>query len=140
MTEQPGGYRPPVNPAPVSGPGALSQRTDGGPSQPMMDMPNAAYGEQADFQEIQGGAPMAAEQPAAMPTPLNAPTERPGEPATAGMPFGPGRMPGSGEMESPYAKDMQAITKYLPMLESMAQMEEVPKTFQAFILKLRSYR
>ncbi len=32
MAEQ-GGYRAPSSPAPVSGPGALSQRTDGGPTQ-----------------------------------------------------------------------------------------------------------
>ncbi len=32
--EQQGGYRKPNNPAPVSGPGSLSQRTDGGPTQP----------------------------------------------------------------------------------------------------------
>jgi len=134
-----GGYQPPANPAMASGPGALSQRTDGGPTQPMMDIPDAAYGEQAEFAEIQGGAPMAG-TPATPPVALNAPTERPGEPATAGMPFGPGRMPGAADMQTPYDKDMQTISKYLPMLESMAQMEEVPKTFQSFILKLRSYR
>lgn len=134
-----GGYQAPTNPAVVSGPGALSQRTDGGAAQPMVNMPDAAYGEQAEFQEIQGGAPMAG-MPAAPPVPMNAPTERPGEPATAGMPFGPGRMPGAADMETPYSNDMKAISKYLPMLESMAQMEEVPKTFQAFILKLRSYK
>jgi len=30
-----GGYRQPNNPAPVSGPGALSQRTDGGATEGM---------------------------------------------------------------------------------------------------------
>lgn len=33
-TGQQGGYRKPTNPAVASGPGALSQRTDGSPSQP----------------------------------------------------------------------------------------------------------
>lgn len=87
-----GGYRKPANPAPVSGPGQLSRRTDG--AQPVMNMTGGAYGEAKALREIQGGAPMAQSggQPQAMPqiTELFAPTERPNEPATAGMPFGPG--------------------------------------------------
>lgn len=86
-----GGYRKPANPAPVSGPGVLSRRTDG--KQPTMNITGGAYGENKDFQEIQGGAAMAQEtrQPAPKVTPLFAPTERPEEPLTAGMPFGPGQ-------------------------------------------------
>ena len=74
-----GGYRSPKNPAPVSGPGAMSKRTDGIKSQSPMDMPDAAYGEQKEMRGIQQAAPMAA---ASMPkiTPLDAPTERPDEP------------------------------------------------------------
>ena len=49
---------------PLSPPGALSQRTDMQP-QGAMQIPDAAYGEQQAFQEIQGGAPMAG--PAAPP-------------------------------------------------------------------------
>lgn len=52
----PGGYRAPANPAPVSGPGALSQRTDG--RQPIMDLPNAGYGENAEYRTQQAGAAM----------------------------------------------------------------------------------
>ena len=33
-----GGYQAPTNPAAISGPGALSQRTDGGPTQPAQYM------------------------------------------------------------------------------------------------------
>lgn len=86
-----GGYRKPANPAPVSGPGALSRRTDG--KQPTMEMTGGAYGENKDFREIQGGAAMAQEQsaqPARPVTPLFAPSERPNEPLTEGMPFGDG--------------------------------------------------
>lgn len=43
---------------PVSGPGPFSQRTD---KQPMMDLPDAGYGEQASFQALQQGAPLAAD-------------------------------------------------------------------------------
>lgn len=50
-----GGVRTPANPAPVSGPGAMSARTDGGPLNP-----NApAYGESSDLQNLKQAAPMA---------------------------------------------------------------------------------
>ena len=39
-----GGYRAPSNPAPVSGPGALSQRTDGGATQPATYISGLPYG------------------------------------------------------------------------------------------------
>lgn len=91
-----GGYRKPANPAPVSGPGALSRRTDG--KQPVMNIgAGGNYGDAKDFREIQGGATMQ-QQAAPRPqtptvpkvTPLFAPTERPDEPITSGMPFGEG--------------------------------------------------
>lgn len=95
-----GGYREPSNPAPVSGPGALSRRTDGGPIQGAKYIPaNGKYGEAKALQEIQGGAPMQGNPvpnvatpnvPMAPLTPLDAPTQRPNEPLTSGMPFGPG--------------------------------------------------
>lgn len=94
-----GGYRKPANPAPVSGPGALSRRTDGGPSQPIREMAGGKYGERKETAELQASAPMAnRRQPQPMPnrppiTPLLAPTERPDEPITTGMPFGPGPGP-----------------------------------------------
>lgn len=94
-----GGYRKPANPAPVSGPGELSRRTDG--AQPAMEMTGGAYGENADLMALQTAAPMSQVEtnPQAMApsapqkiTPLFAPSERPEEPLTAGMPFGPGPM------------------------------------------------
>jgi len=58
-----GGYQAPARPAVQSGPGALSQRTDGGPASKqamryISGMPN--YGDGQDMMQIQGGAPMAA--------------------------------------------------------------------------------
>ena len=86
-----GGYRKPANPAPVSGPGQLSRRTDG--AQPVMEMTGGKYGEAKALREMQSAAPMAQIETA--PTipqisELFAPTQRPAEPVTAGMPFGPG--------------------------------------------------
>jgi|DEB0MinimDraft_6_1074348.scaffolds.fasta_scaffold14966_1 hypothetical protein len=104
MAEQHGGARTPRNPAPVSGPGQLSRRTDGGPQQTTVPMTGMAYGENADFNDMQSAAPMAAAPSVsntrtrntsptgqrAAATPLFSPTQRPDEPVTAGAPFGPG--------------------------------------------------
>lgn len=102
-----GGYRKPENPAPVSGPGALSRRTDGGPTQGAKYMSGGQYGEGKQLQELQKSAPMAASAKpsvsapqgamaqANMPpiVPLTAMTQRPDEPVTAGLPIGPGPGP-----------------------------------------------
>jgi len=98
-----GGYRRPSAPAPVSGPGRLSRRTDGVPQQTTTEMTGMGYGENADYNDIQSSAPLAATPPAARQTrgrgqqvqqpelvPLMAPTRRPTEPLTAGASFGPG--------------------------------------------------
>jgi hypothetical protein len=89
-----GGYRKPENPAPVSGPGALSQRTDGGPSQPATYISGLPYGEGQATYDQQTAAPMSsAQEPMAEITPLMAPTSRPNEPITSGVNTGAG--PGS---------------------------------------------
>ena len=103
MAEQHGGKRTPRNPAPVSGPGKLSRRTDGGPAQVNAQMTGMGYGENKDFMQIQEGASMAASprpqratkqpQPSFTgggATPLFSNTQRPNEPVTAGTNFGPG--------------------------------------------------
>ncbi|MAJ64735.1 MAG: hypothetical protein CL556_12220 [Alphaproteobacteria bacterium] len=142
MAEGPGGYRAPKNPAPVSGPGAQSKRTDGIKSQSPMDMPDAAYGEQKEMRGIQGAAPMAA---ASMPkiTPLDAPTQRPDEPVTSGMDRGPG--PGRASIgmtktsQQQSAMDASQIAAYLPALEQAANRPGVPTSFVRFVRHLRSF-
>lgn len=136
-----GGARTPTNPAPVGLPGALSQRTDGGPSQPMAQLPDAGYGEQAEFQAIQAGAPMAAmEGMPSPPTPLSAPTEMPDVPVTAGLPFGPGPGPTG---ENPAAQiedaDLRNLAKYLPQFQAMASGDDVPTGYMRFLTQLRAY-
>ena len=108
MANGQGGMRTPRNPAPVSGPGQLSQRTDGGPQQTLANMTGMPYGENAEFNTMQAAAPMSAagqttaraprpRQPRGGrdqgPVPLFSPTQRPDEPVTAGAPFGPGDGP-----------------------------------------------
>ena len=126
MAEQQGGYRQPSNPAPVSGPGSLSRRTDG---QGARYMAGGEYGEGQEMMDLQTSAPMskAPEQPrmrrprgggqvveeGMRPTPLFAPTERPNEPITAGAPFGPGPGPSAAPTYSP-ASLTATLQKLLP--------------------------
>ena len=107
-----GGYRKPGSPAPVSGAGALSARTDGGPAdkQAIRNLSNLPYGEGQEFQSIEQSAPMeaapkmstsaapireAAQQAPQAPQgpqaiPMFAPTQNVNEPVTAGANAGPG--------------------------------------------------
>lgn len=134
-----GGYRRPTNPAPVSGPGQLSQRTDGGPQQVQVNMSGMPYGENAEFNTMQGMAPMSASPTARSPrasarsasagggmsaTPLFAPTERPDEPVTAGAPFGPGDGPsgmvsGTGSAPGALANTVRKMVASDPSGDSM---------------------
>lgn len=137
-----GGYRKPNNPAPVSGPGALSRRTDGGAGskQALKEIRTGKYGESKALMEQQQGAPLAG-NPA--PTPsvpkvagLMEPTQRPQEPVTAGMPFGAGTslIP----MAPNGSNTTTTVGKYLPMLESMSAMDDVPPAFKAFVRAVKA--
>lgn len=103
MARRRGGYRPPANPAPVSGPGALSQRTDGGVPKALPT--GGDYGDRKALAEQQAAAPMDPRQDATgggaraagRPVPGSqfggsafSPTQRPGEPMTAGTDWGEG--------------------------------------------------
>lgn len=131
MTEQPGGYRAPSNPAPVSGPGALSQRTD---VQAPMPMTGGPYGEATEMAEIQAGAPMAADPGAPAPASLFAPPEDPAEPMTAGMPFGDGPGPEvlMGDLGR-QKREIEGLQKYIPMMEKMAGRMDAPDAFRALV-------
>lgn len=101
-----GGYRKPANPAPISGPGKYSKRTDG---QVMSSIPGQDYGQKTADLNTQRTAPMAGQKPVptpptpqpaqvSHPTPyqggdFGAPTANPAEPVTAGAPAGPGPGP-----------------------------------------------
>jgi hypothetical protein len=109
MAGQQGGYRQPRTPAPVSGPGALSKRTDGGPTEGMSSpvntqapkyMPGLGYGKGGENMANEQSAPLAGNPVTSVPAPelvpLSAPTMRPNEPITTGVNIGPG--PGSEAM------------------------------------------
>lgn len=123
-----------------SGPGKYAKRTD---MQGAKRLPNAAYGEQKQFQADQAGAPMAksAPNPMASITPLTAPTRRPNEPVTAGVDAGPG--PGSEilGLKSPVdvqLQDLSKIAKYMPLMVQFADSPNSTGTMKAFVKYLRS--
>jgi hypothetical protein len=89
-----GGYQQPSNPAPVSGPGSLSQRTDGSPTQAATYIPGLPYGQGQQTYDNQVSQPMQGNPFPAMGganiVPLDAPTMFPEEPGTSGINAGAG--------------------------------------------------
>lgn len=128
-----GGPRTPSSPAPVSGPGALSKRTDGGPSQPIRVPTGGQYGDATQLRQQQQAAPLAASPggDAAPPPGLLAgltlpqgvgfgePTQQPDTPVTAGAASGPGPGPEALGLPSQEGQDMRALAAYLPVFESV---------------------
>ena len=95
MVEKRGGYQQPSNPAPVSGPGALSQRTDGGAvdgmSQPKQKYTGFDYGQNSEINAQQSGADLfGGYSTPSFNMDLNAPTAFPDEPISAGANYGEG--------------------------------------------------
>lgn len=106
---QQGGYQAPSNPAPVSGPGALSQRTDGNPTQGAKYISGLPYGQGGETYSNQVAAPMQGSNYAVdMPTELMAPTTRPTEPITTGIDIGDGA--GSEIINRPSTREPISVT------------------------------
>lgn len=156
-----GGYQRPEKPATVSGPGKYSQRTDGGPS--VADAKQAAqyisgmpYGEGQEINNIAQSAPMAAAPaaPTASPldamaamqtpstvTPFSAPTERPNEPVTTGVPVGPGSDALSANVTAPAvalsAADKEKSLMILGILQQAADRPDASLATRNMLRRLR---
>jgi hypothetical protein len=110
-----GGYRQPNKPAAVATPQG-GQRTDGGPGskkQPLRRLPNADYGANKAFVQQQQASPLPVQQEVPMPN-VFAPTERPAEPITQGVPIGPG------------ASNVRSTDNIDMMLQAMYQINPSP--------------
>lgn len=137
-----GGYRKPTNPAPVSGPGKLSQRTDGGPADKRMLTGGGEYGESKDLAGLQTGAPGAPTEqgrPEANPIiPLDAPSRRPDEPVTTGAALGEGpgtEMLGLSEDET---LDLQDAVRDLPWLEYLASRPGASASVRSMVRRIKA--
>ena len=132
----------------VSGPGKFSKRTDG------LSFESTEYGSGVENAANKAGAPLAktadvrgarasevraAAQEAV--TPLYAPTQRPDEPITSGIPMGAGPGPEVLGMNQPSADtdaDRQKLLSYLPALETIAQSPSSSQSFRNYVRLLRA--
>lgn len=126
MAEGRGGYRQPTNPSPVSGPGALSRRTDGPLRGPV---PGA---------DAQSGGQSALMPDPSMLTPLGAPTERPEEDIFAGMPGGPGAGSSLPNPSGLSEAEQQRLKSYLPVFIFQASQPEASAQFKQYVRQLRA--
>jgi hypothetical protein len=148
-----GGYRKPSKPAPASGPGRLSRRTDGGPGQKIRDLPNAEYGEGKAFEDVQTGAPLnladgaltpSAGGPPAAPVDVvgfGAPSAMPGMPVTSGAALGPGAgvdALGLMDDQQTYDEDRKRLAAYLPALEYIANGPNALPSMRALVRKIKA--
>ena len=125
MADGHGGQRTPENPAAVSGPGAMSQRTDGGATQAPQIAPGNGYGERKASLEIQGGAPMQGGGGISreMLPGLTDATGRPNEPVTAGADAGAG----IGMQAAGISTDQQISNEQLrPLIRSLELLANLP--------------
>lgn len=123
-----------------------------------MDLPNAAYGENKEYQSAQAGAPMAGRMP--MPngpsptaggapspptpvdvTPFGAGTQNPGEPVTAGAPVGAGVGPEAMGLipmdQQVQGKDLEMLRSYLPYLEWVANQPGASAATKAYVRQIK---
>ena len=148
-----GGYQKPSNPTPVSLPGALSSRTDGGPSQAPMYMPGMkSMGSTGREQMAQqqgaalykaptptgGGSMVESNLPAV--TSITAPTTLPDQPIADGTPALGGM--GQEALNLPKQEDTdidkQRLMSYLPAFEAAANMPNASMAWKNYVRLVRS--
>lgn len=116
---------------PVSGPGQFSKRTDKAVGEANRSLPNADYGEQAQYQEQLQGAPMATDvtgmnfndlfgNPADQVIGLNEESQLPELPVTDGASAGPGAGPEVLSSSTKQDGDKAMLASQLVALEFMA--------------------
>lgn len=119
--------------AEVAGPGQFSKRTDKAVGEANRNLPDAGYGEQAQYQAAQEGMQKPQQvdvsgmnfndlfgDAASRVVPMGAPTGQPDVPVTAGAASGAG--PGQEALNLPdqQSEDLQRLNDYMPVLEFMA--------------------
>lgn len=116
---------------------AYSQRTDLAMDRsPTSVAADAPYGQGAELQAAQSAVPVG--PPPGGVTPLNAPTQRPDEPLTAGLSTGPG--PGPEALQAPSAiEGMKVLSqKNRQYLDYLAGMDDLPPRVALAVTILRN--
>lgn len=149
MASEHGGYRTPSHPAPVSGPGAHSQRTDRGPKQARIT--GGTYGDAQAFEQAQAASPLSAPPGAAggtAPAPagldtsglvgLGAGTSMPHTPVTDGAAAGAGVGPEAlgGPKVNPDSEEAKALGKWLPTFISIADSDGATPAFKKYVREI----
>jgi hypothetical protein len=119
-----------------------------------MDLGSIAYGEGVETAAIKSGAPLAktpdvrgarasdvrAAAAQAPVTPLYAPSERPDEPITTGIPMGPGAGPEvlgiNNNIDT--EEDKARMVSYLPALEVLAASPDSSQAFRNYVRQIRA--
>ena len=121
----------------VSGPGKYAKRTD-------LSYQSQSYGDGVAYDAAKSGAPLASapkspllsEAPRVPSQPrvgLYDPTQRPEEPVTSGIDMGAGAGSDALMLNQIRQDDQDIVAKYLPSLTSMANMQDTPQSFRAFV-------
>lgn len=146
-----GGKRTPAHPAAVSGPGALSARTDGKPSvQSLEQLSTGKYGETQALSQVAGGAPVSAPSGPSMGSQalagalsqgglnFGAPSAQPNTPVTAGSQYGAGPDQSVLQANDPVAAEAQHLAQSgaLPALVYMSDQDDATPYFKQYVRQL----
>ena len=139
---------------PVSGPGQFSQRTDKAVGEANRSLPDAGYGEQAQYQEQLQSAPIANQDINASGMSLDQllgsasagvvgfgeGSAQAGTPITDGADAGAGAGLDALNLPDQNSEDMQSILPYLPVLEFMANQPGASWAMRNTVRKAKAMR
>lgn len=132
---QHGGYRKPSRPAAVSGPGSLSARTDGAPTE-MPPLAQASTPSAPEAAPAQGAAGAGANPRDGIPG-LHDPSARPDEPVTAGVAIGPGIGPVGAGLAPPVTIDARELAPLIARLDVLSKLSSVTAETRAWARVVR---
>lgn len=136
--------------AEVSGPGQFSKRTDKAVDNANNTLPDAGYGEQADYQDQKSGAAEAQSSggnvdfasmfgdPSKRVVPLGAASGQPNTPITDGAALGAGADQGALGLGDQSAEDLQSLAPNLPVLEFMANQPGASWAMRNVVRKIKA--
>lgn len=136
--------------AEVSGPGQFSKRTDKAVGEANRNLPDAGYGEQAQYQAAQEGMQKPQQvdvtgmnfndlfgDAASRVIPLGAPTGQPDVPVTSGAASGAGPGEEALNLSDQRSEDLQRLNDKMPFLEFMANQPGASWAMRNYLRQLK---